>query len=202
MNDLGLWFDATLQGLQHPSLILMVLILITFLLEDVAIAAGVAFATQGSIGWPESIAAVAFGIALGDLGLYGFGVALRKWSWFNKRYFLKERSRLEYYAFTELPTMVLLARVIPGMRLFAYVYCGYIKIPLAAFTFWVCLAVMIWTLTLYALSFSIGEQIANTFNIPLSIAVLLPMLVFAFLVHVFSLWRQRKVVTDNGVSIS
>lgn len=201
MNDLGIWFDATLQGLQHPSLILLALILITFLLEDVAIAAGVALATQGVVGWPESIAAVAFGIALGDLGLYGSGVALRKWPWFNKRYFRKERSRLEHYAFTELPTMVLLARVVPGMRLFAYVYCGYIKIPLLAFIFWVCLAVMIWTLTLYALSFSIGEQIANAFNIPLSIAVMLPMIAFALLVHCISTWRQRSASSEARAQV-
>lgn len=196
MSELGIWFDATMQGLHHPGLILLALVLITFLLEDVAIAAGVAFATQGAIGWPESIAAVSFGIALGDLGLYGSGVALRKWSWFNQRFFRQERSRLEHFAFTKLPTTVLLARVIPGMRLFAYTYCGYVKVPFGAFTSWVCFAVLVWTLSLYAFSFSIGEQIARAFEIPLSIAVMLPMIAFALLVHCISTWRQRSASSE------
>lgn len=201
MTELGIWFDATLQGLHHPGLILLTLVFITFLLEDVAIAAGVAFAAQGTIGWSESIAAVAFGIALGDLGLYGSGVALRKWDWFNRRFFRNDRSRLEHYAFTKLPTTVILARVIPGMRLFAYTYCGYVRVPFKPFLFWVCLAVLIWTVSLYALCLSIGEQIAKVFHMPLSIAVMLPMIVFALLAH----WigsRREKVSTTKLDALS
>ena len=57
----------------EPWLLLPSLVLITFLLEDVAIAAGVALALNGTIGWEAAFAAVAGGIALGDIGLYGMG---------------------------------------------------------------------------------------------------------------------------------
>jgi membrane protein DedA with SNARE-associated domain len=57
----------------EPWLLLPSLVLITFLLEDIAIAAGVALALNGTVSWEAAFAAVAGGIALGDLGLYGMG---------------------------------------------------------------------------------------------------------------------------------
>ena len=50
--------EATLGALvaasADPWVILPALVLITFLLEDVAIAAGVALALDGTIGWPAA----------------------------------------------------------------------------------------------------------------------------------------------------
>ncbi len=48
------WHSST-----EPWLLLPSLVLITFLLEDVAIAAGVALALNGTIGWEAAFAAVA-----------------------------------------------------------------------------------------------------------------------------------------------
>jgi membrane protein DedA with SNARE-associated domain len=202
MGELGVWFDATLQGLHHPGFILLTLILTTFLFEDVAVAGGVAVATSGVVTWPESIAAVAFGIALGDLGLYGLGVALRNWQWLNQRLSKQKRFGLEHYTLSKLPTTIFLARAIPGMRLFAYTYCGYIKVSIWRFTAWVCVAVVLWTFMLYALSFSLGAQIAQLFHVPKSIAVMLPMIVFALLLHRIGKWRQSKVSSQASVPIS
>lgn len=183
IESLGLWFDTTLQGLHHPALILLALVLMTFLLEDVAIAAGVAFAVQGTIGWGESFMAVAFGIGIGDLGLYALGLAARKWPWLYQHYLNKRQSRLESYVFDRMASAVFLARVIPGLRFFTYVYCGFVRVPFLAFAAWVSLAVMIWTASLFVFSLSIGEAIAKMFHIPLSIAVIAPLLVFAVLAH-------------------
>ena len=70
------WLDSLsilIAASTEPWIILPALVLITFLLEDVAIAAGVALALNGTIGWPAAFVAVAGGIALGDIGLYGLG---------------------------------------------------------------------------------------------------------------------------------
>jgi membrane protein DedA with SNARE-associated domain len=202
MGDLGVWFDGTLQSLHHPGFILLTLILTTFLFEDVAVAGGVAVATQGVVTWPESIAAVALGIALGDLGLYGLGVTLRHWKWLNQRVSEQKRFGLEHYTLSKLPTTIFLARAIPGMRLLAYTYCGYVKVSFWRFTTWVGVAVVVWTLMLYALSFSIGEQIAQLFHIPKSIAVMLPMIAFALLLHRIGKWRQRRTSSQASVPIA
>jgi membrane protein DedA with SNARE-associated domain len=170
----------------------LALILITFLLEDVAIAAGVALAAQGTIGWGESFLAVAFGIAIGDLGLYALGVAARKWPWLYQHYLNKRHSRLESYVFDRLVSAVFLARVIPGLRLLTYVYCGFVKVPFIKFATWVSLAVIVWTASLYVFSLSIGEAIAKMFHIPLSIAVMVPVLVFAVIAHFIGSRNQKR----------
>ena len=69
--------QAALQAGASPWLIALSLAAMTLLLEDVAIAAGAALATQGAIDWSWAFAAVAGGIALGDLGLYAMGAASR-----------------------------------------------------------------------------------------------------------------------------
>ena len=61
------WFEGALAGMADPWTIALVLALTTLLLEDLAIAAGVALAVQGLISWPLSAGAVGGGIALGDL---------------------------------------------------------------------------------------------------------------------------------------
>ena len=201
IESLGLWFDTTLQGLHSPALIFLALILITFLLEDVAIAAGVALAAQGTISWGESFLAVAFGIAIGDLGLYALGLAARKWPWLYQHYLNKRHSRLESYVFDRLVSAVFLARVIPGLRLLTYVYCGFVKVPFIKFAAWVSLAVIVWTASLYVFSLSIGEAIAKMFHIPLSIAVIIPVLVFAVIAHFIGSHNQKRNQNKAAINL-
>ena len=58
------WTQAVLSGMGSPGVIALVLALTTLLLEDLAIAAGVALATQGAISWGLSLGAVGGGIAI------------------------------------------------------------------------------------------------------------------------------------------
>src|SRR5688500_3365233 len=82
------WLDPVgllSAGLAEPWFLLPALVLTTFLLEDVAIAAGVALVLNGTLGLAPAFAAVAGGIALGDLGLFGLGAlaarvpTVRRW---------------------------------------------------------------------------------------------------------------------------
>jgi membrane protein DedA with SNARE-associated domain len=175
----------------EPWVIAVVLVLTTLLLEDLAIAAGVALATQGVISWGLSLAAVSGGIAAGDLGLYAMGLAATRVPWLRRRYVgersLWAREQLE----RRLPSAVLLARVIPGLRLVTYTACGFVRVPLLPFTAWVLLAVTLWTLGLYGLSVAIGHALAESLGLPPPVAVAIPILVLAAAVPLWRMARRR-----------
>jgi membrane protein DedA with SNARE-associated domain len=78
-----------------------------------------------------------------------------------------------------LGSAVLLARVIPGLRLATYTACGFVRVPLLPFTAWVLLAVSLWTLGLYALSVAVGQALARHLGLPPAVAVALPIVLVA-----------------------
>jgi len=190
-QPLWAWVQAVLLGMASPPVIAAVLALTTLLLEDLAIAAGVALATQGVISWELSFAAVGGGIALGDLGLYALGLGATRLPWLRRRY-VGERSRwAREQIVRRLSSAVLLARVIPGLRLVTYTACGFVRVPLLPFTAWVMVAVVLWTLGLYVLSAAIGQALASHLGMPPALAVALPILVLALAVPLVRHARQR-----------
>jgi membrane protein DedA with SNARE-associated domain len=185
------WLQAALAGMASPPVIALALALTTLLLEDLAIAAGVALATQGLISWELSLIAVGGGIALGDLGLYALGVGARHVPWLRRRYIGDKTHWAREQLVRRLPSAVLLARVIPGLRLLTYTACGFLRVPLAPFTAWVTLAVTLWTVGLYALSVAIGQVLSLALGIPAALAVALPIVVIALAIPLLRNVRQR-----------
>lgn len=181
------WIQAVLSGMASPAVIALVLALTTLLLEDVAIAAGVALATQGAISWELSLLAVGGGIALGDLGLYALGLGARRVPWLKRRYVGEKSEWARLQIQKRLSSAVLLARVIPGLRLVTYTTSGFVRVPFWPFTAWVLVAVTLWTVGLYVLSAAIGHALATALGLPPAIAVALPVVVLAL---VIPLWRR------------
>ena len=142
-------FGEALNGMAQPWVICMALVLTTLLLEDLAIAAGVAVATQGALSWEWAFAAVAGGIAAGDLGLYGLGVAANRIPLLRRKYIDGGSGRVREQLQQRLFSAVLLARVIPGLRLVTYTASGFLRIPLLPFAGWVIFAVTLWTIGLF-----------------------------------------------------
>jgi membrane protein DedA with SNARE-associated domain len=190
-HELLAWFQAVLAGMATPLVIAAVLALTTLLLEDLAIAAGVALATQGVISWQLSLAAVGGGIALGDIGLYAMGHYATRVPWLRRRYVGDKSLWARDQLVRRLPSAVLLARVIPGLRLATYTACGFVRVPLLPFTAWVVIAVTLWTLGLYGLSAAIGHALAERFGLPPAVAVALPIVVLALTVPLWRAARQR-----------
>jgi membrane protein DedA with SNARE-associated domain len=188
---LTLWFEAVLAGMAQPWLIAAVLVLTTLLLEDLAIAAGVALATQGAISWPLSFAAVAGGIAAGDLGLYAMGLAATRVPWLRRRYIGDKSIWARDQLVRRLPSAVLVARVVPGLRLLTYTVSGFVRVPLLPFSAWVALAVLLWTTGLYALSVLVGRAVAEHLGVPPAVAVALPILVVAAAVPLLRSFRRH-----------
>ncbi len=180
-----------LVGMADPWVASLVLVLTTLLLEDLAIAAGVALATQGTISWGLSLAAVAGGIAVGDLGLYALGVGATRVRWLRQRYIGQRSEWVCEQVNRRLSSVVLLARVIPGLRLLTYTACGFLRVPFAPFSVWVLLSVLLWTCTLYGLSVAVGAALAKQLGLPLPLAVTLPILALAAAVPLWRYIRRR-----------
>lgn len=173
---------ALLDGMGSPGAIALMLALTTLILEDLAIAAGVALATQGALSWALSFGAVGGGIAAGDLGLYALGLAATRVPFLRRRFGGAASARARCQIVRRLPTAVLLARVIPGLRLATYSACGFLRVPLLPFTAWVAAAVLLWTAGLYAASVALGRALAHALGVPPAVAVALPIIALAALV--------------------
>jgi membrane protein DedA with SNARE-associated domain len=189
LSPLYTWTSTALSGMADPWVIVVALALTTLLLEDVAIAAGVAVATQGALSWEWAFVAVAGGIALGDLGLYGLGVGANRVPLLRRKYIDGRESKARDLLASRLASAVLIARVIPGLRLVTYTACGFWRTPLAPFTGWVVLAVALWTAGLFWLSSALGGVISETLRIPAPLAVALPVVALAL---AFPLWRWLR----------
>jgi len=88
---------------------------------------------------------------------------------------------------------VLLARVIPGLRLVTYTACGFVRVPLLRFSAWVLLAVALWTGGLYWASAQIGSALSRVWGLPAPVAVALPIVVFAALVPLVRATRTSLI---------
>lgn len=181
LSDLfhGPTFEAALAGMAAPWLICTALVLTTLLVEDLAIAAGVAVAAHGSLSWTASFAAVAGGIAAGDIGLYALGLAAHRVPALRRCFGLERAAALQARLVMRLPSAVLLARVIPGLRLFTYTACGFLRVPLLPFGAWVAFAVVLWTAGLYLIGAALGETLVRAWGVPAPVAVAVPIVVLA-----------------------
>jgi len=177
-------FDQALHGLSAPWLVMTALMLTTFLLEDLAIAAGAALAAQGLLSWPLAFVAVAGGIALGDIGLYAVGRAARRLPFLQRRYITAGKPWLQNKLNDRLGSALLLARAIPGLRLLTYTLCGFAAVSILPFTAWVLLAVTLWTAALFWLSSTVGAALAASLHIPVALAVALPIVLLALTMQV------------------
>ena len=200
-------FASVLAFSMDPWVLLPTLALITFLLEDAAIAAGTALALNGTIGWPAAFAAVAGGIAIGDLGLYGLGrlavriPALRRR--LNDAPFQRAGTALE----ARLTAAVLVARVMPGLRFVTYTAAGLLGVPFPRFAALICAAVTVWTAGLFwlamALGRTLGDALERAVGLDPALAVILAVLSLAALATILPrLLRgiSANKSVDTGVS--
>jgi membrane protein DedA with SNARE-associated domain len=200
-------FSSVLAFSMDPWVILPTLALITFLLEDAAIAAGVALALNGTIGWPAAFAAVAGGIAIGDLGLYGLGRLAVRIPALRRRLkdapFQRAGTALE----ARLTAAVLVARVMPGLRFVTYTAAGLLGVPFPRFAALVCAAVTVWTAGLFwlatALGRTLGDALERVLGLDPALAVVLAVLSLAALATILPrLLRgiSANKSVDTGVS--
>ncbi|MBI1213275.1 MAG: hypothetical protein GC190_17555 [Alphaproteobacteria bacterium] len=147
-----------------PLMIAAAIIVTTFILEDAASLGAAALSAAGAISMPLAMAALAFGIFVGDLGLYGLGYAARSRRWAHARIGDKNIERGRRWLGDRLITALLVARFIPGARLPAYTASGYLRVPFVRFASITAGAGVVWTLAIFAIVTMAGSEALIAFG--------------------------------------
>jgi membrane protein DedA with SNARE-associated domain len=133
----------------------------TLVSEDAAtIAAGTLVALHG-IPAAAAVAAVAFGIWAGDLGLFALGRLARHSApvarWIDRRWPLHSVSAMETRLNRGVPLAVFASRFLPGTRVVLYVAAGLLRVRFATFAVSAALASVIWTASIVLIIGALGR---------------------------------------------
>ncbi|WP_309395969.1 alpha/beta fold hydrolase [Cerasicoccus maritimus] len=182
----------------------VVLIIGSFISEDLScIAAGI-LASQGVIDfWSATIASL-LGIFLGDVGLYALGRWLGHPSLHRApmKWFLKEQDleAAEEWFKRRGPALILITRFIPGSRLPTYFAAGVLRAPFGQFTFYLMIAAVVWTPILVGASMFLGQTFLDFFArfekwAPLLfLGFIITMLCITKLVTPLMTWEGRRLM--------
>ena len=144
-----------------PWLIFLIIIGMTFILEDAATIGAALLAADGVITPELAISALFIGIAIGDLGLYGLGryaaTHPKARAWIEGM----RGQNIADWAQRRTWSMVFASRFVPGMRLPTYVGAGFLKAPFLQFTLAVLAATALWTILLFSIVFFLGEHVLD-----------------------------------------
>ncbi|MGF1695099.1 VTT domain-containing protein [Vibrio lamellibrachiae] len=156
------------------------IILLSYLLEDLAIIAAAGIAMQQLLPPSLALLAIFLGIASGDIGLYYLGKGSRyfrglRYKALTNRHFRVLRRKLHQRTFLNL----FIIRFIPGMRTVGFTLSGYFSIPLPGFLIAVISASAIWTALIFSTIYSLGstdwiqESNYQWVTIPIALLVLI-----------------------------
>ncbi|MGF1769925.1 DedA family protein [Enterovibrio makurazakiensis] len=151
--------DVTITLLQYsPLTLFFAVILLSYLLEDLAIITASVAAAQGVMTVPMALLSIFVGIASGDVGLYALGVWARKWRWLRGLLLTKPSVRLIRKKLRANPVSNLfLIRFVPGLRFVGFCLSGFFRVGLRAFLPAVLLATALWTAVVFTLVYQLGE---------------------------------------------
>ncbi|MCL9783311.1 DedA family protein [Vibrio sp. S4M6] len=132
-------------------------ILLSYLLEDLAIITAATLATQGLMSVPVALVAIFIGIATGDLALYYLGKYCQhfrgiKYRALTNQYFRVLRKKFRQNAFLN----IFIIRFVPGLRSVGFTLSGFFSIPLTTFILAVLFATSLWTLLVFSTIYYLG----------------------------------------------
>ena len=142
------------------TLLFIGVILLSYLLEDVAIVTAATLALQNLMTPGLALLAIFVGIVSGDLGLYYLGqVAQRvrplRYQALTNKHFRTVRRKLHHHTFLNL----FIIRFVPGLRTVGFTLSGFFSIPLALFLCSVLTATALWTLIVFSTLYYLGSQV-------------------------------------------
>ncbi|AEH32216.1 DedA family protein [Vibrio anguillarum] len=142
------------------TLLFIGVILLSYLLEDVAIVTAATLALQNLMPPGLALLAIFIGIVSGDLGLYYLGqVAQRvrplRYQALTNKHFRTVRRKLHHHTFLNL----FIIRFVPGLRTVGFTLSGFFSIPLALFLCSVLTATALWTLIVFSTLYYLGSQV-------------------------------------------
>lgn len=162
------------------SMLFVGIVLLSYLLEDLAIVTAATLAVEQVMPTTVALMAIFVGIASGDLGLYLLGKAAHKIRYLRYRLLRHQRTRrvqrkLQQQAFINL----FIVRFIPGLRSIGFTLSGFINVPTSKFLFAVVAATGLWTALIFGSFFQLGNvqwlqhNLSSWLLIPLGLCVML-----------------------------
>ena len=151
--------ELLLNGESSSLLLFVGIILLSYLLEDVAIVTAATLATHGTLLPTVALLAIFIGISTGDLGLYFLGrygrkVRFLRYRALTNRHFKLLRTRFHRNAFFNL----FVIRFIPGLRSVGFTLSGFFSISISLFLSAVISASAIWTTLIFSIIYFLGSQ--------------------------------------------
>ncbi len=138
------------QGNVPLSMLFLGVVLLSYLLEDLAIVTAATLAVEQVMPTPLALLAIFTGIATGDIGLYWLGKLAQKVRFFRYRLLRYQRARrvrrtLHHKAFITL----FIVRFIPGLRTVGFTLSGFLDVPKMKFLIAVLSATSLWTALIF-----------------------------------------------------
>lgn len=176
ISELQAWL---VSGTTSFTMLSIGIVLLSYLLEDLAIATAATLSANGTLPPTLALMAIFIGIVTGDLGLYLLGGYARKIRWLRYRSlsnpsFKVVRRKLQQRAFVNL----VIIRFIPGLRTIGFTLSGFLAIPLPLFLTAVLLASSVWTVLVFSLIYLLGSSVFMSLSefkwglIPVALALL------------------------------
>lgn len=151
--------DYLLSFSTQTAWVFLVIILVSYVLEDLAIIAAAVIAADQIIPATLAFYAILIGIISGDIGLYFMGYLFKKYprinQWLNKE---GRQPRYETIFKTNLIKNILLIRFVPGLRFVCYTSCGIFRAHLGQFVLAVAIAGIIWVTVVFTLIYQLGSS--------------------------------------------
>jgi len=150
--------DQLLNYFDHPAWPVLVIVISTFMLEDLAIIGAALLAASERIAPGVAFFAVCLGMFIGDTALYFFGRAALIWPKLRRK-LRHPIIRKQVQPLRKSPWhQLMLIRCMPGLRTFGYIACGLARVPVIAFCLANLMSIIVWAAVLFGPTFLLGKQ--------------------------------------------
>lgn len=151
-------FEYLSQFMGDPWMAFFSLIIMSYILEDLAIVTAALLSAQHQVSPSIALMAIFIGISTGDLALYFLGYLAKKLRclryWLLKKPKVKQvKRKLQTKTFSNILTI----RFIPGLRTISYSLCGFLGISIWRFMLAVVIATSIWSGIIFGLIYYLGS---------------------------------------------
>jgi len=151
-----------LEGLfgyiDHPAWPVLVVVISTFMLEDLAIIGAALLAASEKMAPGLAFFAVCLGMFIGDTALYFFGRLALVWPKLRRKIrhpIIQKQIR----PLRESPWhQLMLIRCMPGLRTFGYIACGLARVPVLPFCIANLASIIAWAAALFFTTYVMGRQ--------------------------------------------
>jgi membrane protein DedA with SNARE-associated domain len=154
--------SALMQVADQPALLFLLIVLATFVLEDIATIVVAVLASRMVIDAPVAVAALVIGTSGGDIALYAAARWLRGWGPVQRQMAAIEGSLPIRWLRAHALWAVIIARFIPGTRLPVFAGAGGIGMPFRPFALAVVGTTLLWTPALYLLAAKADMQATSS----------------------------------------